>query len=98
MTYFLLLLSLFFIFLSTYGFYYSTEKARKKYLNSKLNILKVPSKIIRIVSGLLFIFSFLLLSYIYSYSIAFVSIWVLYTPILLLTILLKNNLKVIPKE
>lgn len=98
MTYFLLFSSLFFIFLSTYGFYYSTEKVRKKHLNSKLNILRVPPKIIRLISSLLFIFSFLMLSYIYSYSIAFVSIWILYTPILLLTILLKNNLKVIHKE
>lgn len=98
MTYFLLFLSMFFILLSTYGFYYSTEKVRKKDLNSRLNKLIISPKIIKLVSSLLFILAFLTLSYIYDYSIAFVSIWILYTPIFLLVILLKNNLKAIPKK
>lgn len=92
MTYILLFLSLFFILLSAYGFFYSSEKACKETLKSNLKLLAIYPKTTKFFSSLLLIFSFLLLRYVYDYSIAFISIWILCTPIFLFVILFNNNL------
>ena len=92
MTYIVLFLSLILILLSAYGFFYSSEKARKENLKSNLKLLAIYPKITKLFSSLFIVFSFLLLTYVYDYSIAFISTWILCTPIFLLVIMLNNNL------
>ncbi|MPW40475.1 hypothetical protein A6M14_04005 [Acinetobacter sp. Ac_877] len=90
---FLLVMSLFFILLSTYGFYYSSEKQCKKILNSPLKYFSKNTKRTKIISSLFFILALILLTYVYGLSIAFLSIWIFTTPILAIFILFKNDLK-----
>ena len=92
MTYIVLFLSLILILLSAYGFFYSSEKARKECLKSNLEVLAIYPKTTNFFSSLFIVFSFLLLTYVYDYSIAFISTWILCTPIFLLVIMLNNNL------
>ena len=92
MTYILLFLSVFFISLSAHGFFYSSEKARQETLKSNLEVLAIYPKATKVFSSLFIVFSFSLLAYMYGYSIAFLSIWILCTPIFLLVIMLNNNL------
>ena len=93
MTYILLFLSVFFISLSALGFFYSSEKARKETLKNNLKLLAIYPKTTKFFSSLFIIFSFSLLSYMYGYSIAFLSTWILCTPIFLLVIMLNNILR-----
>lgn len=90
---FFLVMSLFFILLSTYGFYYSSEKQCKKILNSSLKYFSKNTKRTKIISSLFFILALILLTYVYGLSIAFLSIWIFTTPILTIFILFKNDLK-----
>ncbi|UPO22176.1 hypothetical protein MZO21_06405 [Acinetobacter portensis] len=98
MTYILLFLSVFFISLSALGFFYSSEKARKETLKNNLKLLAIYPKTTKFFSSLFIIFSFSLLSYMYGYSIAFLSIWILCTPVFLFVIFLKNNLNPQPHK
>lgn len=98
MTYILLFLSVFFISLSALGFFYSSEKARQETLKSNLKVLAIYPKATKFFSSLFIVFSFSLLSYMYGYSIAFLSIWILCTPVFLFVIFLKNNLNPQPHK
>ena len=64
----------------------------KENLKSNLKLLAIYPKITKLFSSLFIVFSFLLLTYVYDYSIAFISTWILCTPIFLLVIMLNNNL------
>ena len=93
----LIFLSIFFILLSGLGFFYSSEKQRKKTLQSKLMLLAKYNQRTKIVSAFLFLISLTILFYVYDYSIGFISLWIISTPVFLSIILIKNDLSPLKK-
>jgi L-asparagine transporter-like permease len=90
---FYVICSLFLILLSMLGFYSSSEKQIKKTFTRQLKLIANNPRILKTISVILYIFAFPFLAYVYDYSIAFISLWVFSTPILLIIILFKNDLK-----
>ena len=89
MSHLLICLSLFFILLSISGFYYSSKKNHQNINKGILLFFRNHPKTMKLLSGILFFFGLITLSYTYDYSVAFVSIWVLATPIIFVFICAK---------
>lgn len=93
MNFILFTLVLILSFIAIFLLYFSSEKNRKKIMLSPYFLFAKHPKISRFFAFSLLILALSLLNCIYSFSIAFVSVFILITPIILIVIFSQTHLK-----
>jgi cell division protein FtsW (lipid II flippase) len=89
----LMILCFMLMLLAIFCLHASSEKQIKNTRKRRYQILAVQPLWTKLIAGFLYVLSFFILAYIFDYSIAFLSLWIFSTPLLLIFILLKNDLK-----